>query len=210
MRPFVMLRDLAAQLRTLTAESAKVQISAYRGHNNSVCDFEIFLLDYRLVVETSLKLWKNLTPSLALCRGRDFSVNALDKARSYLIASYSSSLSTKGNPYYTCTGVYRALEDKNCKPIPGCKWHQPDSTLHLEGVVWSRRLESPGLGNFPENSQDTLAKNWLRSQTLLARWHQFRLTPDQFKDVRAVKLTLSDCDMIRHYGTMAHCWPIEK
>lgn len=205
-----MLRDLTAQLRSLTAESTKVLVSAYRGHNNSVCDFEISLIDYRLVVEASLKFWKNLAPSLALCRGRNFSVNDLDKARSYLICSYSSSLSTKGNPYYTCTGIYRALEDKNRKPIPGCKWHQPDSTLHLEGLVLSRYIGSPGLGTFPESSSLTLAKNWLRGQTPLGQWHQFRLSPNQFKDLRAVKLTLSDCAMIRHCAAMANCWPIEK
>lgn len=205
MRPFsFMLKNLAKQFRELTLTSTKLQIKNYRNSYNQISNFEIALVNYQEIVFKSLKIWARISPSLSLCRHRGFSVRDLDQARTELIHSYSLSLTEKGNPYYTCSGIYSIFKDKDNSIIFGCKWHQPDSTLHVEGLVLNREILSPDAKPHFESSSLILAKDWLRKMTPLARWHQFRLAPNRFEEVRAHNLTLSDRDMIRHCISMAH------
>jgi hypothetical protein len=165
----------------LDSANSSLFIEEYSNNYGELSNY-LICLDYNYIskVYASLKYLENFKLSFDDCI--KFSLKDLRSAKSYLIESYNSSLSNN-NQNYKCADIYKDICDKFGEPIPNLRLHINDSSLHLTGLLISKKIIKQGAHNRVISSPQTLARDFLRKKIPTSNLVQFKIAPFKFKSI---------------------------
>lgn len=162
-----------------------LSIKGYQNNYNETSDFKVvFHIDYLNAVKRSKEILKK-----AKYNNHKFSLEDFNLAKKELNDSYDMTLAGN-NTLYTCSDVYSNIIGVNNKPIPGIKLHKKQGIVHVNAVKVTKSIIIQGSYPIVKSASKTIAKNYLRNLTPLARWNQFKLSPGRFDRLVVQKMIL--------------------
>ena len=173
-----------SQLSLLRPSSTFLTLHQYRNEYDEVSDYSIvFHISYHNALKKSLMILDQFTPSTAL--------EIVAKAE--LMDGYQKSLTkTETISIEEIDDAYDRFFDTDGNYIKGCKLHRSSNTLHLYGLVNSKKIIEAGF--YPNKSDTrrslTKAKDQLRKMCPVNKFRQFRITPQQVDHISVEHLSL--------------------
>jgi len=170
------------ELSQLRPNSTFLVLKGYRNSYSEVSDYNIvFNVNYQNALQKSINFLQNYTPLSSL------EIQAKDE----LIASYQKSLTKMETiPFEELEDNYLHFKDDNGDYIKGVKYHLKSDTIHLYGFVVHKKIIIPG--NYPQvNKRElTLVKDKLSKLTIVSKFRQFKIVPEQLDYIKVNKLTI--------------------
>lgn len=157
-------------------------------------------VDYEAVVKKSLTLLQSYSPCIQDCIGRSFTLTHLRKAHQELLDSFEETLlvGAGNNSRYTHKETYDLILDSHRCQVPGVKLHHREDAVHLTALFRIKKVvHFKGQYPYVDHEPLTLAKAFLRSQTPLVRWGQYKLVPGRFEKITVCKRTVREEDVVR-------------
>lgn len=175
-------QSFVEELSKLRPSATFLSLTGYRNDHSEVADYSvIFHISYENALKRSLVALESVVPMDAL--------QAV--ARQELMDGYSSSLKKMAvTPIEEIDDAYTRFFDSNGQYIKGVKLHTATHTLHLYGLVNSKRVVIPG--NYPRRNKKELtkAKDQLRKMCPVEKFRQFKITPAQVDCISVENLSL--------------------
>jgi len=170
------------ELSKLRSSATFLSLLGYRNDHSEVADYSIvFHMSYENALKRSLLVLESVVPTDAL--------HAL--AKQELLDGYAKSLNKIAiTPIEEIEDAYTRFFDSDGNYIKGVKLHTETDTLHLYGLVNSKRVLIPG--QYPtRNRRDlTKAKDELRKLCPVEKFRQFKITPAQVDRISVEHLSL--------------------
>lgn len=169
------------KLANLRPSSTFLTLKGYRSNSAEIADYNIcFHISYKNALEKSIKTLEAMSLS-----------NDIDRqAREALLASYRKSLENS-EPVEKREPAYEYFVDQDDVPIKGIKVHRKSNTLHIFGLLHSKRVLMPGVpGKQTVSSSLVAAKRKLQSCCATGKFRQFKITPDRVESISVEKLSL--------------------
>jgi hypothetical protein len=174
--------EFVSELSNLRPSSMFLFLKSYRNESSEIADFSIsFHISYRSALEKSRAILQGLTLSNDLER----------QAQSELIMSFDKSLQNiEQTPIEDIEDGYQRFFNEEGGYIKGVRLHIATDTLHLYGLVISKKVLIPGNYKTVSHKPLTVAKSKLKYLTPMSRFRQFKILPSQVDYIRVEKLTL--------------------
>src|SRR5678815_2816041 len=164
-------KEFVSELSKLRPSATFLSLAGYRNEHGEVADFSIvFHMSYESALKRSLTALESVVPSDTL--------EAIAKLE--LIDGYTMSLQKMAvTPIIEIEDAYTRFFDADGTYIKGIKLHTETNTLHLYGLVNSKRILIPG--SYPKRNKRplTVAKDKLRKLCPVEKFRQFKVTPSQ-------------------------------
>jgi hypothetical protein len=175
-------KKFVEELSKLRPSATFLSLLGYRNEHSEVADFSIvFHISYENALRRSVAALETVVPTDTL--------QALAKRE--LIDGYNASLNKIAlTPVEEIDDAYTRFFDSDGKYIKGVKLHTETDTLHLYGLVNSKRVLIPG--QYPKHNKRELtkAKDVLRKFCPVEKFRQFRITPSQVDRISVENLSL--------------------
>jgi len=188
-------------LSRLRPGSTFLSIRGYQNRYLEVANYSLcFHVSYTNAIAKSIEILKKQVPT------NEIQKRALEE----LIASYTNTLQGY-NPKATSADAYERIVNVENEIIRGVKYHPANDELHLWGFQIRKKPHPilvecdicgdgtihPESTRKPVNSRPlTIAKNEYKKLLPVERFHQFRLVPTVFKEIRVQNMSLTDEDAI--------------
>lgn len=171
-----------SELARLRPSSTFLSVMGYRNSAGEIADFSLaFNFSYRNALLRSLVALAEVEPKDSL----------QEKALKELRESFQSSLDwMEVSPIEEREDGYTRFQDDNGNYVKGVKFHDASQTLHLFGLLVHKRVLMPGDYKKTRRQELTIAKDELRKLCPVARFRQFKLTPDQVDQISVQGLHL--------------------
>jgi len=174
------VRNIIAELGKLRPSATFLSLHSYRNEHGEVADFSIvFHMSYENALRRSIQHLETLHPTDDLGR----------QAKRELVDGYQKSLTKLAlTPVEEIDDAYTRFFDEDGNYIKGVKLHTETATLHLYGLLNSKRILIPG--QYPTRNKRalTIAKDKLRKGCPVDNFRQFRITPEQVDAIRVERL----------------------
>lgn len=171
-----------AELGKLRPSATFLSLLGYRNSYGEVADYSIvFHIGYENALMRSISYLQTVDTPDDLSR----------LARMELIDGYKKSLTKMAlTPVEEIEDAYTRFFDEDGRHIKGVKLHTETSTLHLYGLLNSKRISIPG--QYPNRNKRplTIAKDKLRKGCPVEKFRQFRITPYEVDLIRVERLEL--------------------
>jgi hypothetical protein len=171
-----------SELSKIRPSSTFLTLRGYRNESSEVADFSIvFHMSYESALKRSLVALESVVP--------EDSLEA--QAKEELIDGYTASLNKMAvTPVEEIDDAYTRFFDEAGKYIKGVKLHTATNTLHLYGLVNSKRVLIPG--SYPKRNKRalTIAKDKLRKICPVNRFRQFIIHPSRVDSISVEGLNL--------------------
>lgn len=155
-------------------------INNYTNNNSEVCNYIIDInIKYTKILIDSYYKISNFSPSFSHCADQKFSLKNLEEAKRDLLESLEKSLRDI-NEYYTCAGIYYKLIDNH---IPNLKFNIKTNELHIDGLLISKNIILGIPYKQIKKSAISLAKDFIKNDTQLCNWRQFKISPYRFSNL---------------------------
>ncbi|HSH50269.1 MAG TPA: hypothetical protein VK982_00955 [Bacteroidales bacterium] len=176
----------------LNPSATFLSIKKYSNNFGEVSNFAVsFNVNYFNAVKKSIAVVENCRLSKRICNGHSFGVRDLIQAREELLWSWNETLKgTQPHPLYTCNQVYEDVISSNGKPLPGVKLHSNRKELHINALLLRKQIIKPVQYPRVDSDRVTLAKRFLRNQTRLKDWRQFKLVMGRFEKLTVNKMEI--------------------
>ena len=175
-------KEFVSELSKLRPSATFLSLAGYRNEHGEVADFSIvFHMSYESALKRSLTALESVVPSDTL--------EAIAKLE--LIDGYTMSLQKMAvTPIIEIEDAYTRFFDADGTYIKGIKLHTGTNTLHLYGLVNSKRILIPG--SYPKRNKRplTVAKDKLRKLCPVEKFRQFKVTPSQVDRIAVENLSL--------------------
>jgi len=175
-------KEFVSELSKLRPSATFLSLAGYRNEHGEVADFSIvFHMSYESALKRSLTALESVVPSDTL--------EAIAKLE--LIDGYTMSLQKMAvTPIIEIEDAYTRFFDADGTYIKGIKLHTETNTLHLYGLVNSKRILIPG--SYPKRNKRplTVAKDKLRKLCPVEKFRQFKVTPSQVDRIAVENLSL--------------------
>ena len=174
--------QFVAELAKLRPSATFLSLSGYRNEHSEVADYSIvFHMSYENALKRSIVALEGMVPADDL--------QAVAKRE--LIDGYNKSLSKMAETSIEeVDDAYTRFFDNDGSYIKGVKLHTETDTLHLYGLVNSKRILVPGCYPARNKRALTVAKDKLRKMCPVNKFRQFKLTPDQVDRIAVENLSL--------------------
>lgn len=172
-----------SELSKIRPSSTFLALNEYKNSHGEVADYGIvFHVSYQSILERSVVELGAYIPE-----------NEIEsQAKDELIKSYESSLERlKSKPQEELEDAYTHFKDDSGNYVKGIKLHKESNTLHIYGVVNTKKIIVPGTYKEVKSKEITVAKNKLTKNLPISKWRQFKITPDQVKSIKVEKLELT-------------------
>jgi hypothetical protein len=170
------------ELSKLRPTSTFLSLMRYRNAYSEVADYSIV---FHMSYENALK------KSIAALEAHEPISNLQKLAKEELLRSYQSSLKRMDvTPIEDIRDGYSRFFDEDGNYIKGVKLHKRSDTLHLYGLLNSKRVIMPGLYPPDDRSEFAAVKDHLAKIGPVSRFRQFKVRPDQVDKITVEKLTL--------------------
>jgi hypothetical protein len=172
------------QLSLLRPSSTFLTLHQYCNEYDEVSDYNIvFHISYHNALKKSLSILDQFIPSTPL----------EIVAKEELMDGYQKSLTkTQTIPIEEIDDAYDRFFDADGSYIKGVKLHRSTNTLHLYGLVNSKRVIAKG--NYPVKADTrrslTKTKDQLRKLCPVNNFRQFKITPQQVDHISVEHLSL--------------------
>lgn len=175
-------QKFVTELSKLRPSATFLSIMGYRNEHSEVADYSlIFHMSYENALKRSLLALESVVPTSDM----------ESVAKQELVAGFQKSLDKMAEtPIEALEDGYTRFFDSDGKYIKGVKLHDATDTLHLYGLVNHKRVLLPG--NYPKSNKRplTIAKDKLRRLCPVAKFRQFRITPNQVDRISVENLSL--------------------
>ncbi len=176
------VRNFVAELGKLRPSATFLSLLGYRNSHGEVADYSIvFHISYENALRRSLQHLQTVNPTDDLSR----------QAHRELIDGYQKSLTKLAlTPVEEIDDAYTRFFDEAGNYIKGVKLHTETSTLHLYGLLNSKRVLIPG--QYPNRNKRalTIAKDKLRKSCPVEKFRQFRITHNEVEAIRVERMEL--------------------
>lgn len=175
-----------SELAKLRPSSTFLSVMGYRNEHSEVADFSIvFHISYENALKRSLLALESHVP-----------VDDLEAvAKRELMDGYQKSLTKMAvTPVEEIDDAYTRFFDENGNYIKGVKLHTATSTLHLYGLLNSKRVLVPGQYKPSNKRALTIAKDKLRKMCPVDRFRQFKLDPNRLERISVENLVFLPLD----------------
>lgn len=172
-----------AELSKIRPSSTFLSLNGYKNSQGEVADYGIvFHVSYQSLLERSVVELGAYIP--------ENDVEA--QAKEELLKSYETSLEKlKTKAQEELEDAYTHFKDDSGNYIKGVKLHKESGTLHLYGLVNSKKVLVPGTYKEVKSKDLTVAKNKISKSLPISRWRQFKISSNQVKSVKVEKLELT-------------------
>lgn len=160
-----------------------------REYKNNFGEISNFSVVFHVNYLNAIKKAKRVVENLKFIKNQDFSKNDFVKAQEELLASFDRSL-TGYNPDYTCHGVYEPICGADGRPLQGVRLHLEQGVVHINALRIRKSVLIEGVYPKVNSAPKTIAKRFIKSQTPLKNWVQFKLVPKRFKEINVAKQQL--------------------
>lgn len=175
-------QDLVSELGKLRTSATFLSLMGYRNESGEVADFSIvFHISYENAIKRSILALEPVIPE-----------NDLEaQAKRELIDGYKNSLAKMATtPIEEIEDAYTRFTDEDGTHIKGVKLHTETDTLHLFGLVNSKRVIIPGQYKSSNKRPLTIAKDKLRKLCPVDKFRQFKLVSTQVDRISVENLSL--------------------
>lgn len=175
-------KQFIAELAKLRTSSTFLSLMGYRNEHSEVADYSIiFHMSYENALKRSVMALEQVVP-----------VDDMQAvAKQELIDGYNRSLERMAvTPVEEIDDAYTRFFDSDGSYIKGVKVHTSTNTLHLYGLVNSKRVLMPGTYPHRNRRELTIAKDKLRKVCPVDRFRQFRILPSQVDRISVENITL--------------------
>lgn len=174
--------QFVAELSKLRPSATFLSLSGYRNEHSEVADYSIvFHISYENALKRSIMALECVVP--------EDEMQVIAKRE--LIDGYMKSLNRmEETPIEEVDDAYTRFFDTNGSYIKGVKLHTATDTLHLYGLVNSKRVLMPGC--YPKSNKRplTVAKDKLRKLCPVNKFRQFKILPQQVDKISVENLSL--------------------
>lgn len=175
-------KQFVEELSKLRPSATFLSLIGYRNEYSEVADYSIvFHISYENALRRSLAALESAVP-----------VDTLQAiAKQELIDGYNTSLTKMAiTPIVEIDDAYTRFFDSDGNYIKGIKLHTETDTLHLYGLVNSKRVLIPGQYPHRNRRELTKAKDELRKLCPVEKFRQFKVTPAQVDRISVENLSL--------------------
>lgn len=171
-----------AALSTIRPSATFLSVRGYTSNEGEISDFSIiFHMNYKNALQKSLDILDIYVPE-----------NDLEtEAKTALMTSWRKSLDKMNETKEESVGdAYHRVTDADGDYLPGVKIHTATNTLHLYGLVNSKRVHKK-VDRKPKNSKElTIAKDRISANCPVSRFRQFVIAPDKVDSIIVEKMEL--------------------
>jgi len=175
-------KEFVEVLSKLRPSSTFLSLVGYRNEHQEVADYNIvFHISYENALKRSVVALESYMPEDTLQA----------QAKEALLKSYNTSLEKiASTPIEDLDDAYTRFFNEDGSYIKGVKLHTESNTLHLYGLVNSKRVVIPGTYPKRNKRELTIAKDKLRKFCPVEKFRQFRITASQVDKIAVEHLTL--------------------
>lgn len=175
-------KQFVGELSKLRPSATFLSLNGYRNEHSEVADYSIvFHISYENALKRSIAVLDAVVPADTL--------QALAKRE--LIDGYSTSLNKIAlTPVEEIDDAYTRFFDSDGSYIKGVKLHTKTNTLHLYGLVNSKRVIIPGQYAHRNKKDLTKVKDQLRKLCPVDKFRQFKITSAQVDRISVEHLSL--------------------
>jgi hypothetical protein len=174
--------DFVSELAKLRSSSTFLQLKGYKNDHGEVANYNIvFHISYESAIKRSVDILNSIVP--------EDDIQAT--AKKQLLESFDKSLTkAETTPVEEIDDAYTRFFDNDGSYIKGVKLHRETNTLHLYGLVNSKKVIIPVV--YPKKNKQalTVAKDKLRSMLPVNKFRQFKITPDSVEKIIVEHLEL--------------------
>lgn len=166
-------------------------IRGYHDNHDGIADYGIvFHVNYIKAVKKSLQAIQSFGPKSELEL----------IAKNDLIESFKDTLAGY-NPRAKSAHAYDLISYGD-KTIKGVKYHVKGEAVHLWGFIVHKKIIKEAV--YPNHNRSDLSRirNYLRGQTPVSRFRQFKIAHGRFESINIEKLNLTQKDLIKSINTM--------
>lgn len=173
-----------AALSTIRPSATFLSVRGYTSNEGEVSDFSIvFNMNYKNALQKSLNIMDIYIPE-----------NDLElEAKTALMTSWTKSLDKMNTTKEESVGdAYHRVNDADGNPISGVKIHTESNTLHIYGLLNSKKVHVPVERKKKNSAALTIAKDKLSSKlhVPVSRFRQFVITPEKVDSIIVEKMEL--------------------
>ena len=174
--------QFVAELAKLRPSATFLSLSSYRNEHGEVADYSIvFHMSYENALKRSIMILEGVVP--------EDDMQAV--AQKELMDGYNKSLDRMSEiSIEEIDDAYTRFFDNDGNYIKGVKLHTATDTLHLYGLVNSKRVIVPGLYPHHNKRALTVAKDKLRKMCPVNKFRQFKILPSQVDRIAVENLSL--------------------
>lgn len=175
-------RAFVAEIAKLRPSSTFLFLHKYRNAEGEISDYNIiFHMSYENALKKSLLIVEQFEPADAL----------QEKAKTEIINSFSQSLlNLETVPIEEIEDAYNHYQDDEGKYIKGVKLHRDSDTLHLYGLLHSKKVIVPGTYKEVNSRPLTIEKKKIQKLCPVSKFRQFRVHPSQLERIAVEKMSL--------------------
>lgn len=175
-------------LSGLRANATFLSVNGYKNESDEVADYNIvFHISYKNAIEKSLAILEPLETT-----------NELEAtAKQELINSLKKSLADMEEvPVEAVDDTYTHITNDNGTYIKGIKIHNATNTLHLYGLVVSKKVIAEGNYKNKNRRPLTVVKDNMKRLLPISKFRQFKIVPGRVENISVEKLTLLPPDSL--------------
>jgi len=174
--------QFVSELSKLRPSATFLSLSGYHNEHGEVADYSIiFHMSYENALKRSIIALEGFVP--------EDDMQAV--AKKELIDGYNGSLDRMDStPIEEVDDAYTRFFDNDGDYIKGVKLHTTTDTLHLYGLVNSKRVIVPGVYPHHNKRALTIAKDKLRKMCPVNKFRQFKILPSQVDCIAVENLSL--------------------
>lgn len=176
-------------IRILSKVRPQATFLTINGYKNNWGEVSNFSVVFHVNYLNAVKKAQNIVKKAKYNNNPLFSPYDLKIAKGELLDSFSMTLDGF-NPLYTCHGIYEPVLDAHGKPLLGAKLHKRLDALHLNALQIRKKIIKAVDYDERDSAPKTIAKNFLKKQTSLGKWVQFKLIPRRFDELIVQKMKI--------------------